>query len=312
MAGTDSSEIRDSFVKESTAGTTPATPTFLKSSFDLITMRGAPRFRENAPKAAQGQRGGISRNGDTISGQARGKLVYGEFDDWWESLFQATWTSNVLVNAQEQKTLTIEQSVPQGAGGTFAHTRFRGVEAATGRLEMVAEQDVQFFLDLLGQGYDNATATAISGATYDDPTYTDIVGTGSDISTLTMSGFTLDCMEACRIDFNVQGKAEQPRIASDDPCGVSRGVMRPIITGRFYIETNFISFYNAARAGTDFAMAIQLGQTSGQRYLLEFPSCEFVETPLAPQEEGPVYMDYRILPKYHAATGGTVKLTRAV
>ncbi len=313
MTGAANVDLQEAYVNEVTAGTTPATPAFTKTSFDTLTLSAAPRISESFPRAAKGQRGGIGRNGIAVTGSAQGKLIYGAYDDFLASLFQADWSSDVLINGQGQNTMSIEQAIPQGAGGAFAYTRFRGIEVVTGQLSLTAAQDASVSFDLIGSGSDPATPTAIAGATYADPTETAIIGSGSDIGTITMSGFDpLDCMESASVDFGVADKSEQPRLSSDDACGINRGAMRPTITGRFYVEANFISVYNASRTGTEFALTIPIGQVTNKKYELYFPKCEFTETPLQTGETGPAFQSFTILPKYDSGIGGTCRLTRAI
>lgn len=314
MAGAANTERIDAYVLESTPGTTPATPAFTKMSFDTLNMKAAPRISEAFASSARGSRSAVGRNGITVNGSAAGKLVYGEFDWLFESLFQAAFSSDILVDARGQRSYTIEQSAPQGAGsGTRNYTRFRGVEAVTGQISLTAGQDATLNFDLIGSGSDNAASTAIAGSTYGNPTHTRILGSGADIGTITMSGLgTLDCMSECQIDFGVADKTEQPRLSSDDPCGINRGAMRPIITGKFYMEDNFIAIYNAARAGTEFVLTIPVGSVTGEKYEFYFPKCVFAEAPMETAESGPLYQTFRILSIYDNGISGSCRLTRDI
>lgn len=314
MAGASNNERVDAYILEVTPGTTPATPAFTKAPFDTLQMTGNPRISEAQLIAFGGQRSGIGRNGIAVAGSASGKLLYGEYDTFFESLFQDQWSTNILVNDYEQYTMTIEQSIPEGAAaGTTLYNRFRGVEAVSGTIVITAGSDVEVTFDLIGTGSDDAATAIIAGATYADPTNTNVIGSGADIGTITLGALDpADCIRSLTIDWGVVSKDEQLRISSDDACGINRGVMRPIITGEFYVEDNFVAIYNAARAGTDFAMTIPLGSVTAEKYLIEFPSCEFVEAPLTTALDGPAFQTFRILPKYDATTVGTAKLTRAI
>lgn len=312
MAGAGNIERQDAFVVESTVGTTPATPAFTRMSFDTLKMEATPRTSESFPSYAKGQRGDVTRHGFGVTGQGKGPLLYGEYDTLLESLFQASWATNVLLNGYSQTAVTVEQSIPQGAGGALQYMRFLGVEASTARLTLQAGSDASVEFDFIGLGSEDATASAIAGATYANPTNTNVLGSGADIGTITMSGFTLDCMKSCVIDFGVADKEDQPKLSSNDACGVSRGVMRPTITGEFYVEDEFIDIYNAARAGTEFALVIPIGSVTGEKYSISFPACEFVAAPLDVSDSGPAFQPFTIMPKYHAATGGTCQVTRAI
>ncbi len=311
MAGAANNERLVSAVVEATAGTTPTTPAFKRQSFSTFNMTANPRTTENRSVGARGQRTGVALNGFAVSGTASSGLIYGEFDDFLASLFQADWASNVLKNGAGSKTFTIEDSIPQGQGGALSYLRYRGVEASGGSLSLTAGDNANLSFDLIGTGSDNATPTAISNATYTASTAFDVIGSGSDIGTITMSGLgTLDCMQSAEVQFTYDGKDEQLRIASDDICGVSRGSMLPTVTGAFYIEDNFMAIYNACRAGTEFALTIPIGSTTLKKYDLFFPRCKFSEAPLVTGESGPALQNVTVLPMYDTTEACTVRMRR--
>lgn len=313
MAGAANNERGDAFIVEVTPGTTPATPGFTNASFDTLQMTANPRLSESFPSSVGGERAAIGRNGIAVAGSAQGKLIYGEYDPFFESLFQNTFSTNVVVNGKSQQAMTIEQSIPQGAGGALAYTRFRGVEVVSGQIAITAGQDVTVSFDLLGTGSDASATAIIAGATYTDPTETDIIGSGADIGTISLGTLDpADCIRSLTIDFGVAEKDEQPRVSSDDACGINRGAMRPVITGEFYIEDNFTAIYDAARTGTDFILTVPIGSVTTKKYELYFPACQFVEAPLSGGDSGPAFQTFRILPKYDSGIGGTCRLTRAI
>jgi hypothetical protein len=260
------------------------------------------------------QRTGIARNGIAVEGSMQSKILYGELDTFLASLFQDDWAADVITNGSgDQIAVTIEKSIPQGVGGALAYTRFKGVEASGGSISLTAGEDASIAFDLIGFASEDATATAISGATYAEPANTNVLGSGSDIGTITMSGLgTLDCMRTLEINWNVAEKEEQLKISSDDGCGITRGVLLPELTGEFFIEDNFITIYNASRLGTDFALVIPIGSVTGEKYSISFPSCEFVESPLVTGPTGPAFQTFKILPKYDSGISGTCRITRAI
>jgi hypothetical protein len=314
MAGASNNERVDAYIAEVTVGTTPATPAWLKMPTDTLNMTGNPRISESRLIAFQGQRSAIARNGIAVSGSLSGKMLYGEFDPFLESMFQDQWATNTLINDYEQYTFSIEQAIPAGAGsGTIHYTRFRGVEAVSAQLVATAGQDLEFTMDLLGIASDDAASAIIAGATYTDPTNLNVMGSGPDITVdFGALGYTT-CIQSLTIDFGVEDKTEQLKIGSDDLCGVNRGVMRPVITGNAYVEADFLSLYNEARNGTTpFVLTVTLGTVTTEKYTLTFPACEFVEGPLQTAADGPAFQPFRILPLYDAATVGTVQIDRAV
>jgi hypothetical protein len=313
MAGASNTERKTSIVIETTAGSTPATPSFKRLPVNVLNMSANPRVVEQRSIIAGGQRTGISRNGFAVSGSLSSGLIYGEFDDFFESMFQGSFASDVLKNANDTVAMTIEDSIPQGSGGSLAYLRYRGVEATGGTLNLVAGQDAALSFDLIGSGSDDAATSIITGATYADAGSFDTIGSGSDIGTITMSGMgDLDCMRSCEVRFTKEGKDENLRISSDDLCGISRGAMLPVVAGEFYVEDNFVDIYNASRAGTSFALTIPIGSVANEKYELFFPDCEFVEAPLVTGENGPAFQNFSIMPKFDTTEDCTVRLTRNI
>ena len=313
MAGASNTERRSSYVVETAAGTTPATPAFKRLPFNTLSMTANPRISEQRSITAGGQRTGLTRNGFAVSGSASSGLIYGEFDDFFKSLFQNDWSSDVLKNGEGVHAVTIEDTIPQGQGGALSYMRFRGVEATAGTLSLTAGQDATISFDFLGVASDDAATTAITGSTYTDPTSINVIGSGSDVGTIAMSGLgTLDCMRSCEVRFTNEGKDEQLKLSSNDLCGINRGAMLPTISGEFYVEDNFITIYNASRAGTSFALTIPIGSVSGSKYDLFFPKCEFSETPLITGESGPAFQNFTILPMYDDTQACTVRMRRAL
>lgn len=314
MAGSSNNERIDAYVAEVTPGTTPATPGFTKFPADTLQMAATPRISEARLIAFKGQRSGIGRNGNAVAGSMTGKLIYGVYDPFFESLFQDQWSSDIIINDTEQYAFTIEQSIPQGVGGALLYNRFLGCEAVSGTIALTAGEDAEVTIDFIGSASDDSATSIIAGATYGDPANTNVLGSGSDIGTITLGSLDpADCIQSITIDWGVEGKDEQLKVSSDDACGINRGVMRPVITGEFYVEDNFVAIYNAARSGTDFAMTIPLGSVTTEKYTIEFPSCEFVEAPLTTALDGPALQTFRILPKYDdGGIDATCRMTRAV
>jgi len=312
MAGTAPSEIVWASVVESTVDTTPATPAFIKSSLEIINFNALPNIREQRQQFAGRRVSSISRSGYTITGNGNGPLVYGEYDNLLASLLQNDWASDVLKDGlTDTNSLTFEQTLPQGAGGTNSYQRFTGVEAAGMTLRLEAEQDARVEFDFLGRTSVDATETAITGATYADPTNTNVLGSGADVGFLTLGALTVPCLRSAELSVTMQDKERQPRVGSDSLCGIQRGACLPVLTGEFYIEDEFLELYNAHRAGTEIAVTMPLGSVTGEKYTVELPAAEIVEGPVN-MSEANVFQNLRIIGKYDETEDCALKITRAV
>lgn len=313
MAGTASSKVRSAHVAEATPGTIPSTPAF-STSHAPILMSAAASVLDHRSMAFGGARQGRSITQIDVTGQIQSApLVYGVYDPWFETLFQGAWTSDVLKDGALVKTRAVENTMAAGNGGTATMLRYRGVEATGGTLSLQARQAAQLSLTLAGRGSDDGSTTAISGATYTDPTEADPLSSGTDVGTITFGSYTMDCMESAEINFAFEGRELQPVIGSDDLCGVSRGMFLPVITANFYVEANFLAIYNAARSRTtaNFAVSFPIGSVTGEKYTLAFPACNF----------GPADIDLsgasamqriELRPQYDTSADCVAVLTRAV
>lgn len=314
MAGSSNLERRVSTIKEATVAVTPATPAFTRSAANAFNMKAIPITEDQMGRHGKGQRTDTVDSGFTVTGSLSGGLIYGEFDDLLASLLQGTWTSNVLKNAELTQSFSVEETIPQGAGqATLAYQRYRGVEATSGQLVLEAGKSAALSMDLMGRVSESCATAAITGSTYTAPASTKVIGSGTDIGTITMSGMgTLDCMQSCTINFAFGGRAEQRHITSNDLCGISRGGFVPVITGKFYVEDNFRTIFNAARLGTEFELTIPIGSVTGKKYSIVFFACRFIESTLEDGEDGPALQAFTIHPKYKTSEDAMIKITRAI
>ncbi len=313
MAGSSGNQLRSAFIEETTVGTTPTTPGFTTAADGFMLNAGAvPSVQRSL--TALGARESLTPQTLPVSGRKQGKLVYGREDEVLETLLQGAWAANVLKDAKTIKTLSVENTIPAGSAGTSTMMRYRGVQATGGSIIMEAGQDVKYSWDMRGIGSDDGTTTAISGATYSDPSVDYPMVSSFDINTLTLQDETLDSVQRCEILFNYEDRSDQPAVgASFDLSGITPGAFLPEIKLRVYVDTNFLAIYNAARAEDEaFEVNMGIGRTTGSKYTLFFPACYFGPTELDfNSAEG--FHDLTVLPVYDGVTEDCVlKITRNV
>lgn len=317
MAGTASSQLRSAHILESVPGTIPATPGFT-TLHAPARMVATPQTIEGRSLTAKGGRLGRGINGIDVTGSIEDSLKYGVYDNFLATLLQGTWSSDVLKDGKAQTTVAIENTIPAGVGGTATMMRYRGVEALSGTLNLAARQAATLNLTLAGRGSDDASTTAISGATYADPTISDPLSSGADVGTIAFydtvaeENIVLDCMMSLEASFAFENRDLQPKIGSNDLCGITRGDFLPVLTASMYIEANFLAIYNAARAQHDpFSVTVPLGSLTGEKYTLVFPRCHFASTSL--DTTGASAMQSIVIhPEYDSDSGATLTVTRAV
>ncbi len=312
MSGVSVSEVRSAFVPETTVGTIPGTPAF-QTLHTIAALSAKPDIVYLQSQSAKGARSGSGYGHLMVEGSLESPMVYGEFDDLLETLLQGAWSSDVLKDAKLEKTVAFENGTPAGAEGTMTMLRYRGVEAVGGSLNLVAGQAAQLAMQLIGRASDDGTTTALSGATYTDPTEGDPLHSGQDVGAITLSGYTADCIQSAEIQFEFEGRERQQRISSSDLCGVTRGKFLPRVNINFFVEENFLAIYNAARSRhSSFALTLPIGSVTNKKYTIEFPRCVFGETEID-MSGNEVMQKVPVVPLYdEGGEESVIKVTRAV
>ncbi len=313
MAGSSTNTLRSAYIKETTAGTTPSTPAFTTSADGFMMKAPAvPSVQSSLP--ASGGRDASTPAAIPVSGRKSGKLVYGREDDIFETLLQGAWSTDVLKDGKTIKTVSVENAIPAGAGGTNTMMRYRGVQAVGGSLLMVAGEEISYDWELRGIGSDDSDTSIITSATYSDPTVDYPMVSSFDVSVLTVGGGTLDGVQRCEILFNYEGREDQPQVGNSfDLNGITPGAFRPEIRLRVYVDTNFAAIYDAARdEDAAFACDINIGRTTGSKYTIDFPDCQFGPSELDFSGQTGFH-DIVVLPNYDPTSDIAVcKITRAV
>lgn len=313
MAGFSTSQMRSAYVPEVTPGTIPATPVFTATPAPMMLMA-TPQILEGRPLIAKGARLGRGIAALDVTGSiSDADMIYGAYDDLFATLLQNAWATDVLRDGKAVRSVAVENTIKAGDGGVDTYLRFRGVEATAATLNLQARQKANLSMTLVGRGSDDSSTTAIVGATYADPDEFDPISSGSDVGTIVMDGYTLDCMEALEINFAFEKRDLQPRIGDDDLCGISRGDFVPVLTANIYVEANFAAIYNAARdrETPSFGVTIPFSAGTGLGYSIEFPSCKFGTAEL--DMSGTNLMQrVQILPQYDLTEECVVIITRGM
>jgi len=311
MAGTAINAIRTASVAETTHGTTPATPGFVTTADPiLMTAKTEPYIAQSL--AFKGTASAIGVNSIPVAGTMSGPFVYGNFDDWLASLMQGAWASDVLVNGLTRSTRTVENTIPAGDGGTSTYLRYRGVEATGGKITLESNKQAEYSFDLTGMGSDASTTTAITGATYADPSNVIPMESGLDVGTITMAGYSPGGIQSAEIDFAFDLRDPMEVIGSYDTDGTALGAFLPKITISALIDASFAAIYDAARTThSTFAVTFPLGSVSGNKYTIAFANCSFGAADVDLSGNNPI-QQIEIIPQNDGSSSTVVTITRAV
>jgi len=313
MAGVDTNQQRSAIVAEVTNGTTPSTPAFQTMHKAINRNAGPTRTHQGslpAGGANLGDRLLTNKSSLTVSGAP---LVYGLYDTLFETLFQGAWSANVLKDGKSFKTVTVENSIPAGLGGTRTYWRDLGVRATGGTLEMVADDKLALSLDFMGMNSQAASTSAIAGATYTDPTENDEFTAAVDLGAVTLSGYTLNGMVSLKINFTFEG-VEGQAIQGTTLYGITPGACRVTADLRFYVDSNFKALYDAARQAatqTTAALSVTLGSVTTKKYTFDImkATIDMADLDLAATTG---FIDVKVVSQYSTSDTAVMKLTRAV
>ena len=313
MAGVDTNQQRSAFIAETTAGTTPSTPGFSTLHKAINRNAGPTRAHQASLPAGGGLLGDKLLTNKSSLAMPATPMVYGLFDPLLETLFQSAWATNVLKDGKSFKTVTVENSIPAGIAGTRTYWRDLGVRATRGTLEMQADGIMMLALDFMGMTSQAATTTAISGATYTDPTHFNPFTSAVDCGLVTLSGFTLDGMSEMKINFDFDG-IEGQAVQGTSLAGITPGACRVSVDMKFYVDTNFLAMYTAPRqaaAQTATAFSVTMGSVTANKYTFEIPKAT-IDVGDLDLAAATGYLTAKVVGQYSSSDACVMKLTRAV
>jgi|694.fasta_scaffold19564_4 hypothetical protein len=173
MAIATGSNSRIGYITEVTAGTTPATPAFNVFPINDFSLQLTKDTFTDASIYADRQNHFFKHGNKKIGGDVTvtllgvGAAPTGNtlFDPWFESLFGAAWTSNVLKIGNTPKSFTFEKTITDTAG-TNNYFRFKGIQATTLALDVALNAPVKAKFGFIGMDADAIATSIITGATY--------------------------------------------------------------------------------------------------------------------------------------------------
>lgn len=300
---------RDAIVAEVTLGTTPATPGF--KVLRTISVDGDPDrpFEPSPERVPHGQvvnvTDGLKRFRKTF------RMPWARdagTDILWASLLFGTFSTNVLKNGQTESGFTYE--LKHEGGATDPYRRYPGMQCDScqitfnndGRPGMLAFE---------ASARDETVATsAISGATYADPSPGYDPVTSADITVSSLFGLSSPVVTG--LNLRIQNALrERYGFGSGKPGSHGRGPFR--VTGS-------VSFYFAAAADystflarqTGLSAALVIGSVANYKDQIDLMSCDVAQPSIADQPQADDIVTLNFLAKYYASDTASIKLTRNV
>lgn len=301
----DNSQTQFASIAESTYGTTPSTPNFIKRRYvsdSLKIGRDTIQSNEITPNRNVTD---LIQVGGNATGSVEFELSYGEYDDWLESALQGTWSSDVLVNASTQKSFTHEKLVENGA--TDDYFRFEGALADTFSLNIRAKEIVTgSFGWLCEEG--TLTQAAIASSTYDAAGTNDVMNAGTGFASLAITGVTSPAILGITLEVT-NNLRQKPVVGSLSSYGIGNGQFEVKGTIEAYFENAEMLDLFYANTATD--LTFKVGGASSKNYVFNIPNLKFSdgEAPTGGNNTD-VIQTLQFTGLYDSGIDGTLEITR--
>lgn len=272
----DGSRHSITYVKESTYGTTPASPT-LKPIRGGKTTLGLSKDSIQSEELRDDRQISDMRHGNQqVGGSLPVELSYGSFDDFLEAALCGAWDADTPVAGTDQlkagvarNSFTIERFFADIASGNKPYHRYTGVEINSMELKVAPNAIVTAGFDVLGQGYATDTV-AISGSSYDAETTTSPFDSFS--GTINENGSAIAVIT--EISLKVENGLE-PRFVVGSNQTIRPQIGNSTVTGQltaYFEDSTLIDKYiNETESNIDFTLT----DTDGNEYKFILPRIKY-------------------------------------
>ncbi|MDH7971040.1 phage tail tube protein [Sphingomonas sp. AR_OL41] len=298
------SDIQYAIIAETTPGTTPATPAFLR--FPNILGDTVQLTNETIQSAtiAPGRAGfGVTKAGYKAAG---GLKTHFQRDASVELMLQSgmggTWTTNVLKAGNTDSYYTLEKRFTEA--GVSYYRQFKNCTTDKIAISGDATSAIDLSFDVMGTN-DARSATMITGATYANSGTTRKL-TGLDAGTVTIAGVTGQYAKfAITIDHT---REAQFALGSANAIGIGTSGMRKVTFDVTMFRRDW-SIETALLNDTPIAASITFGAVS-TGYTFLFPAVVLTTAPQDVEDNSKLFVTLSFTAQYDTTLGTDVQITR--
>lgn len=268
----DSARVRVAHILEATAGTTPATPTFLVLP---VTSAGIRTVKKTTPVRQLRTDGNIEAEIQTSQhAQAayQAVLKYGDFDNIIAlALRQATWTANVVKNGTTRKTMSVEETLDLNGSSSYSRLTFGYVDSLS--FDVNADSPIQFGFSILGNKETLATS-AIASSTYTAASTKQPMSSGISVAALSVA--SLSSPKVKRVQFEIRNGL-QPQFSIDSVYPFDFMYDLIDVTGTIELFLDGNTGYQKVLDHGGGSLSITLGQDTNEHYTVAMSSIQFLD-----------------------------------
>lgn len=300
-AGFDTGTFEMSYAKEAAWGTLPAVP------FKKIRLTGES-LTSNKSRQRAAEIDGTRQAADMVttqfgaSGGVNGAMSIGTYDDFFESLFNAPFTTDIITNGATFQSLYIQKKIASGLFLRYpgAYVSSCNISAAVGGFVTVAFQ-------LMAKSEEKSLTDASTGAATEAPNGR-VINTVSMVSNILLAGTSPGKIESFSLDITNDGAAAQYAIGDSGAAGMLPGVFT--VSGRMRSFFKDFTVYDRYIAETEGAFAFSLVDST-KSYLFELLNSLQMNPNIVAGGPGQAVMaEFAIEGKKDSVTGKTLRLTR--
>lgn len=307
MTVADGSQSKLAYITEGTINTIPTSPTFKTMRYNSSDVRLAKQVAIPDEIRADRNVPSIVDVGRMVQGTIQTSYSYSTYHDWLEYLLCANWNANALKNGILHKAATVEMFFEQGGTDTFV--RYRGTRFNTLDLTLRPRQFVTAAWGIMGIGSPTPTTGILSGATYTDPSETEVFNAGLDVAALAFTGITTPPhIQALTVRVN-NNIYPVDIVGAYEP--YAHGLGRFEVTGSFTALFEDLDTYSAILDHDDVTIGFTLEDALGNSEVWSLPNCKLLDGgPTVPGNGQPVVMEVPFQARYDSGLAASMSIAR--
>jgi len=309
------SSAKFSYVVESVAGTTPATPTFNEFGINDFSLQMTKDTFTDPSIQSDRQTHFFKHGNKKIGGNVAvtllgvGATPTGNtlFDPWLESVFNASWVSNVLKIGNTVKNFTVEK-ILQTPDNVSHYFRYKGVQATSLSVEVALNAPVKATFGFMGLSEDPVSTSAIAGATYvAEPNGPQPLVHINANNFFKEGGAASSLMTAFSFTMNNESDANFA-LGSATAQSITSSTAKVTGSATYYFSD--ATMYNKFVNETSSSLEVKLSDGT-RSYTFLFPKIVYGSANNVVNNENAIVLTMPFTAVYDSVTGTTVQITRA-
>tara|TARA_R110001599_G_scaffold339851_1_gene559707 strand:- start:8527 stop:9444 length:918 start_codon:yes stop_codon:yes gene_type:complete len=300
----DGSRHSVAFIRESTFGTTPTTPTFQNVRSTSCNL-GLTKNSSQSDELRQDRQIAHYKHGSqSVAGDLGFELSAATFDDFLESALGGTWVTDVLKAGVLRRSYTLERYFGDIQASDKPWHRYLGCEINALNLSVPTEGKVTGSFAFMGKDM-TVNNALIAGATYTAATTKEVIDsfTGTVLEGGSTNGIVTEITLALQ-----NGLAAKPVVGSKTTLQHSIG--RSNLTGQVTVYFENASLLEKFINETVSTLQFTLTDGAGSSYTILIPKIKYTGAALNVSGEGPITLPMPFQALYDSSEGTNIKITR--